>query len=64
MAAKKKRSGGRPRLPESKRRKSVVAVRFTRAERGRIAKAAQSEGLTPGVWLRRLALLSLGLESE
>ena len=44
--------------------KAVVAVRFTNAERKRVARAAQAEGLTSGVWLRRLALLSLGMSSE
>ena len=63
MAAKKK-VGGRPKLPASRRRKAVVAVRFTNAERKRVAKQAQAEGLTSGVWLRRLALLSLGMSSE
>ena len=59
MAAKKK-SSGRPRVPDAQKRLSAVTVRFTRTERARIAKHAKAEGLSIGVWIRHQALLALG----
>lgn len=59
MAAKRN-TGGRPKLPKTKQRLAVVAVRFTADERKRIQRQAEAEGLSAGVWLRHIALLALG----
>ena len=59
MAAKQ-RPGGRPRVAPSEKRTSIVTVRFTREERGRIARQANVEGLSVGVWIRHQALLAIG----
>lgn len=53
-------AGGRPRVTPSEKRTSVVTVRFTRAERARLARQASVEGLSVGVWVRHQALLALG----
>ncbi len=58
MAAKKK--ARKPKKPAAQKRTAAVMVRFTPAERDRIAKQADAEGLSPGVWIRRIVLLTLG----
>lgn len=45
-------SMGRPKLPPEQRRSEVFAVRFTKAELGRIERAAKKAKLDPKDWAR------------
>jgi hypothetical protein len=58
---KKVRSVGRPRLPKGEAKGKIVPVRFTKAERERLSKAAKASDKSVSGWIRSTSLAALGV---
>ena len=61
MAAKKKRTRGRPKLPRGEARPEVLQIRLSPAEKKALQRAAKASGGPISGWARAVLLREAGL---